>query len=332
MGQTLLVDTTFSIGDLVQNVLVAPQIQVSNIQFTGDSSSIAYFNGVESNIGLGSGLIMSTGKAFAAEGPNNQYQFDDGTDFNLPGDSILELMLEAASPMHDASILEFDFVSDSDSLFLRYVFASNEYMAWIGTTVTINDAFAFLLSGPGLLEEQNLAFIPGTQSPVTTDNVNANFNQQFYVDNGDEPSDTLGQSVSYNGFTVPLTASTNVVHGETYHVRLIISDGADGFFDSAIFLQWHGFTQSFTSLDIHRTDGELEFSVYPNPTTSTITLKSKTPLDQAWLTDLMGRRIMPLQLSNNSWQADLGHLPNGMYLMDVLTYDGKRGVRKIVKD
>ena len=73
-------------------------------------------------------------------------------------------------------------------------------------------------------------------------------------------------------------------------------------------------------------------SLYPNPTTSTITLQTETPLNQAWLTDLTGRRLMPLLPNVTQWKADLSALPHGMYLVEVFTEEGKRGVRKVVRE
>ncbi len=85
-----------------------------------------------------------------------------------------------------------------------------------------------------------------------------------------------------------------------------------------------------TCASIDETDHRLR--LYPNPTTSTITLQTETPLNQAWLTDLTGRRLMPLQPNGTQWQADLSQLPSGMYLIDVLTQEGRRGVKKVVKE
>ena len=77
---------------------------------------------------------------------------------------------------------------------------------------------------------------------------------------------------------------------------------------------------------------ELPLSVFPNPTTSTITLQIETPPSQSWLTDIAGRKLMPLQPIGTQWQADLSALPHGMYLVEVFTEEGKRGVRKVVKE
>lgn len=72
-------------------------------------------------------------------------------------------------------------------------------------------------------------------------------------------------------------------------------------------------------------------SIYPNPTTSTITLQTETLLSQAWLTDLAGRRLMPLQSNGTQWQADLSALPAGIYLIEAMTQDGARAVKKVVR-
>ncbi len=75
------------------------------------------------------------------------------------------------------------------------------------------------------------------------------------------------------------------------------------------------------------------FSIYPNPVIDALTLESQNPVDHAWLTDLKGRRLQPLLSDNNNrWNANLSELPPGMYLVDIFTLDGKRGVIKVVRE
>ncbi len=140
-GQILSVDTISTPELLVENVLLGHGIQISNVQFTGSPQSRGYFNGSNSNIGLGEGVILSTGRATDAEGPNGTPLSDLGTEFALPGDTALTAISGSQFGTFDAAIIEFDFQSSSDSVYLRYVFASNEYMLYVGTGV--NDAFAF---------------------------------------------------------------------------------------------------------------------------------------------------------------------------------------------
>lgn len=228
---------------LVNDVLIGPGVEVSNIQFTGDPQARGFFDGTDSNIGLGRGVILSTGKVTDAPGPNGTPISDQGTDFNRPGDPVLTSISGSIAGTNDAAILEFDFVPSSDTVRFRYTFASNEYMLYVGAGV--NDVFAFLISGPGIVGEQNIARIPGTATPVTIDNVNANQNSQFYVDNENPP----GLTVEYNGFTTVFIAQAVVTPCETYHIRLAIADAGDGLYDSAVFLEAGSFTSPVVSLD-----------------------------------------------------------------------------------
>ena len=247
----LVVDATYSPQQLVEDVLIGQGVQVSNFQFTGNPASRGFFDGSNSNIGLASGVILSTGRAIDAVGPNTSPAggiTEEGTDFSRPGDAALTGISGSLAGTYDASVLEFDFIPSSDTVQFKYVFASNEYMAWVGT-VNINDVFAFFLSGPGIVGERNVALIPGTTTPITMVNVNANNNSQYYIDNGDQPGEEGAPTVSYNGFTTPLTAQAVLTSCQTYHIRLAIADGGDGTYDSAVFLEGGSFSSPTVSLN-----------------------------------------------------------------------------------
>src|SRR5690606_12528641 len=107
-----------------KNVLIGPGITVTNITFAGDTAAIASFNGANSNIGLQNGIIMSTGKAKDARGPNNR---NIGTSNNKPGDATLDNILTNGEQTIDAAVIEFDFIPTADNLTFRIVFASEEY-------------------------------------------------------------------------------------------------------------------------------------------------------------------------------------------------------------
>jgi gliding motility-associated-like protein len=230
----LTVDESYTPQQLVQDVLVGQGVQISNVQFSGDAQARGYFNGSNSNLGLGEGVILSTGRVADAPGPNGTPASDFGTEYGRPGDS--ELASIAGFATNDAAVLEFDFVPISDTVQFNYVFASNEYMTYVGAGV--NDVFAFLISGPGIIGERNVALIPGTSTAVTIDDVNADVNGQYYVDNENPP----GATVEYNGWTTVLTALAVLQPCETYHIRLAIADGGDEAFDSAVFLEARSFT------------------------------------------------------------------------------------------
>ena len=78
--------------------------------------------------------------------------------------------------IYSKSVLEFDFVSLNDMISFRYVFASEEYERWACSL--FNDAFGFLLSGPGINgpftnNAVNIALIPGAMDPVCNNSVNS---------------------------------------------------------------------------------------------------------------------------------------------------------------
>ena len=71
---------------------------ISNIKFIGDPTARGLFNGVNSNIGLNSGIILSTGSIDSATGPNKTPSdgscmfYKSGTDFGMSGDADLDVI------------------------------------------------------------------------------------------------------------------------------------------------------------------------------------------------------------------------------------------------
>ncbi|HRP89507.1 MAG TPA: choice-of-anchor L domain-containing protein [Edaphocola sp.] len=163
------------------------------------------------------------------QGPACPWRCDvQDSDLNsLVNDSIVE-----------ASIIEFDFIPDGDSIALQYVFASEEYPNFssnfseptFASTVcdSETDVMGIFLSGPGIQGSKNIALVPGTNLPVGLKTItppgwacaeNEDYSA-YYVDNSE------GQNVIYNGFTTVLTAKAAVTAGETYHLRIGVADVA----------------------------------------------------------------------------------------------------------
>ncbi len=239
----LTVSTAMTPTQLVQNVLLGSGVTASNITYNGSPIAIGSFNGAASNIGLPAGVILATGDINTAVGPNNSGSA--GTNLFEPSDPDLDAI--SANTTYDRAVLEFDFVPVSDTVKFRYTFGSEEYMEFVNAGV--NDVFGFFISGPGITgpysnNSKNIALIPGTSTPVTIDNVNANLNPAYYFDNENPP----GQTIQYDGFTVPLTAVSAVQCGQTYHIKIAIADAGDGVFDSGVFLEAGSFSSSGVSI------------------------------------------------------------------------------------
>lgn len=229
---------------LVQNVFVNQNsgVTISNITYNGSPQAIGYFDGSATNIGLNSGILMTTGNLGIAVGPNNKP--DAGINNNAPGYQPLTALV-GGTQTFNASVLQFTFVSKSPDVEFRYVFASEEYPEYVGSQY--NDVFAFFISGPGFTGMQNIARIPGTNLPVTINNVNAGSYNQFFVNNGDGVS-AGGPTIQFDGFTRPLVAKATVVPCQPYVLTIAIADVSDPIYDSGVFLEANSFTSSSIAL------------------------------------------------------------------------------------
>ena len=258
---------------LIDNILLGGGITATNHSFIGDANQIGFFNGINSNLGLDSGIVLSSGNVFDLVGPNASGSTSTG--FGLPGDPTLDAVIFPDNT-NDAAVLEFDFVPTSDTISFKYVFGSEEYLEWVNS---FNDAFGFFLSGPnpagGTYVDQNLAIVPGTvNTPVTIDNVNNVVNSAYYVDNGTgftAPQNTDPTAIQFDGFTTPLTAVAAVNCGDTYHIKLVVADAVDNAYDSGVFLE----AGSFYSPPLSVVDDlAIDSLVMQIPCNSTITLSA----------------------------------------------------------
>lgn len=259
----LVTDNTMTPQQLVNDVLIGGGVTASNIQFTGDANAIGYFDATNANVGIGSGIIMTTGTILdnpPDQGPHGPNDLSGaGVDNGQPGEPLLAAA--AGNPSFNAARLEFDFVPQSDTIRFNYVFASEEYMEFVGGGV--NDAFGFFISGPnpggGNYTDENIALIPGTTTTIDINNVNANLNSAYYVDNGDgnsAPQNASDQYIQYDGRTVVLEASAPVTCGETYHIVIAISDIGDGILDSGVFLEEDSFSANAVAVSIVTQTGD----------------------------------------------------------------------------
>ena len=180
-GQYILVDTSLSKEELIDKFIGTNTgcITISNINISGynrsyDEISYGYFTKGTSNFDLSEGIILSTGKAKAAEGPNSSLQDFWGS--NWGGDQdLIDILIKSNLP-HDnilnATSLEFDFVSNltTNQISFEYMFLSEEYQS---SNCQYSDAFAFLIKKADNSEPyQNIALIPNTTIPVTSLTIN----------------------------------------------------------------------------------------------------------------------------------------------------------------
>lgn len=246
------ITTNYTAQQLVEDVLFnTPCLTISNITSSGAANyglatSIGYFEKGASNFPFDKGILLSTGSAQIARGPNT---FPDQSNTGgWPGDSDLQTIFAGtggtgSNTYNDATSLQFDFVPAIDHISFDFLFASEEYGAY---QCTFGDAFAFILTHLATGTKTNLAVLPGTNTPVAVTTINnssyipagaatcVSQNQEYfgsYYTNGD-----ITSSINFNGHTVPLTAESAVIPGQQYRIKLVIANKGDHQMNSAVFI------------------------------------------------------------------------------------------------
>ncbi|WP_299127358.1 choice-of-anchor L domain-containing protein, partial [uncultured Winogradskyella sp.] len=243
LGDNLVVDQdSFTVEQLVQDVLVnSPCASVSNITSstgvdfsTTEPNGIGYFfsNGV--SFPFEDGLLLMSGDASQAEGPNTG-TLSEGTNI-WPGDADLDAELGVDS--RNATFIQFDFVPQAETFSFEFLMASEEYD--MGTfECTFSDAFAFLLTDSNGVTT-NLAVIPGTNTPILVTNIHPDngaacgaANPQFFG----EYTPFNQPPIGFDGRTTEFTATSTVVSGELYTIKLVVADDRDNVFDTGVFIK-----------------------------------------------------------------------------------------------
>jgi gliding motility-associated-like protein len=236
LNAQLTVNTSATASQLVQ-ALVGQGLTVSNINLNCPSGAYGSFtNGNTTNLGINSGILLTSGTANVGGSATNQASQCYGTTTNDPDLIALDSLAN-----NDVCILEFDIVPKCDSLQIRFVFGSEEYPVFVNS---INDLFGFFVSGPnpagGNYTGLNIATLPVAGNPyVSINNVNNGnsntgpcTNCQFYIDN------TAGTTIMYDGMTTVLTSSLWMVPCQTYHFKIAIADASDCILDSGVFIDY----------------------------------------------------------------------------------------------
>ncbi len=237
-------------------------LSASNVTFTGANVSVGTFsNGW--GIGIEDGIIITTGSALAALGPNNT---ESSSTTNASGGHALLTSL-AGQATDDAAVFQFTFVPETDEVSFTYVFASEEYPEYVCSTY--NDVFGFFISGPGYAPNTNVALIPGSTLPVAINTVNPGATGLFGVVGGCASlaypglyvNNVGGSHNQYDGFTVPLTVTITTVPCEAYTITIAVADAGDNSFDSAVFLKAQSFSAGVELTIDTDTDGAVSSSL-----------------------------------------------------------------------
>ncbi|MDX1270469.1 choice-of-anchor L domain-containing protein, partial [Bizionia paragorgiae] len=238
--------TDYTVEQLITDVLIdSPCAAVSNVT-SSTGSDFGSANGIGSFISTGGvfefdgGILLSSGSALDAEGPETGTQSAG----NWGGDTDLEGAIGLPpGNTNDATYIQFEFIPIVDNISFDFIFASEEYGQY---QCVYTDAFAFLLTDIATGVTTNLAIVPGTTDVVSVLNVrdsaynngcpsvNPTFFDAYYDDANGLPE--INSPTNFKGYTVPMTASATVIPNNTYRIKLVVADAIDSNFDAGVFL------------------------------------------------------------------------------------------------
>lgn len=241
-----IVTTTSNATTLASALLGSGVTLTGTPTLTQTGSQSGTFASGPSLLGFSSGVILSSGLAASASG---NYVGEDlpSTGLGGPGNAILT-GLAAGQPLFDASVLTFNFIPTSSTVLLNYVFASAEYPNFIGL---FSDVFGIFVNGT------NYAVVPGTNTPISINSVNATTNSTYL-----RKYNAAGDALPYGGETTVLTLSAPVNPGVSNVFSIGVADVFDRVIDSAVFLQSGSLTSaSVTAVPEPATIGLLSSSL-----------------------------------------------------------------------
>jgi gliding motility-associated-like protein len=246
-AQYITVDESFTPQQLIEDKLInSPCANVFNVSVSGGNfasgeKSYGYFEATGTGFPFTNGIVLTTGKTINTIGPNASLS-DDGGNMGWDGDPDLNQALGLTNTFN-ATVLEFDFIPQGDHISFDYIFSSEQYLLNPSANqCNFTDGFAFLLKRNGDPNYQNLAVVPNTTIPVKVNTVrgpgticppaNAAYFDAF---------NDINHPTNFNGQTKVLTAQSDVIPGDTYHIKLVIADEGNYRYDSALFLGGESF-------------------------------------------------------------------------------------------
>jgi PKD repeat protein len=254
----LVIETGLTPATIVQTLFGNGCINVSNVTFSGNAAQIARFSGGSTNIGINNGIVLSSGRAVDAVGPNNSNGGGSGTGGSMTDADISAV--NGGNSIHDLAVLEFDFVAAAPNIQFDFVFASEDYCEFIDDQYP--DRFLLLVNGPGISgtfssSSANYGLIPNTNTLVNANTINHLTNSTYYINNLINPVNTClltpafgvaPSEIQFDGFTKKIKTNIPFQLGQTYHVKLKIADSGDSAYDAAVFLQAGQYSSSTVSL------------------------------------------------------------------------------------
>jgi len=285
--------TLFTPESLISSVFLGTGVEVLEVTHEGTPNSVGYFTNGQDDIGIGRGIIMSTGLATTAASENDM----TSTSGETSGESVNDPYLATISEdIQDVTKYTIRFIPTSDTLRFRYTFASEEYPEF--SCSDYNDIFGFFIHGPGITgpypnNAANIALIPElsdptgltfTDLPVTINNVNpGEVGGSGSLENCTAPDGSLdygtyyrdnsgSENLTFDGYLKTFFSQVVVTPCVEYTIVLSIADVFDRNYDSAVFLEARSFGTGSLKVELNTfsldgslsegcTDGALTFNL-----------------------------------------------------------------------
>ena len=199
-------------------------------------------------------------------------------------------------------------------------------------TATPNEGYTFVYWAEGGAEVSTDAEYTFTATDDRT--LVANFNLNNYTISASENPENSGTIVGVgeydHGSSVTLTATAN-----TGYTFVNWTEGGTEVSTDAEY--------TFTATDDRTLEANFEVTtgvgrsiignaeVFPNPFGESISLKNHEGVSQVIISNLIGQRVMDMQLNGES-QISTGHLQKGLYFVVLVASDGTRAVTLMVKN
>lgn len=218
---------------------MADGVSVDSVSYNGaDGASAVYNNlGFAPLSSISSGMLMTTGQASLAKGPNN----DDsaGLDNGGPNETFNNYEPGASIDLQNVASFTVNFTADQDTrVAFDFAFGSEEYYYY--TNSPFNDSFFAFLDGHEhtLARDKNGKAITINNQFLSIDNRPDWFDPTNGYGLPDKPGTGTAAGIDelqYDGFTPVLRTSFNVKQG-SHSLRFVIGDAGDGILDSGVFL------------------------------------------------------------------------------------------------
>jgi len=277
-------------ANLITNIFLGDGVEVINVDYQGDPLAVGYFKNAQSEVGIERGILLTSGRAASVNCGSGPLGADcNGNQFssNSTNSAITDpdLASIASGGLNDVARFTITFIPTSDTLRFKYVFASEEYPEWACSP--FNDVFGFFISGPGITgpfqnNGKNIALVPGTNTPVTINNINPGACGSQYIQYYNDNSTNNGQPV-YDAYLSVFIAEAVVIPCETYTIKLAVADVGDDAYDTGVFLEAKSFGTG--SLKVETATVSLDGTVTEDCASGTITFKTPNPVESDFLLD-----------------------------------------------